>query len=154
MKMISWAVLVALAGCGMPDALTSTLSPARNLTGRWEGSATFTQDCQQLNTVCTYSKSANPPNVILQLNQNGNTVTGTWTWGKGGVTAQPADKCDVGSNVTSPISNGTVSSSRFTFDDVGGNHWSLNLTSDQLQGTVTPTKACQFSSKDVAVFRK
>ena len=42
--------------------------------------------------------------------------------------------------ITDPVKtivNAVISSSRFSFTDVGGNYWELMITSDLIQGTIT-----------------
>lgn len=112
----------------------STLSPARDLSGTWAGTATFTNNCA--NAACLYGGS-----VTLTLTQIGNAIAGvvsldldevqTLIEGQGCRTLQGSG----------PIINGTVSSSRFTFTDSGGNSWSLNFTTDLIQGTVSNSAA-------------
>lgn len=56
----------------------------------------------------------------------------------------------------SPIANGVISSSKLTFEDVGGNFWELGVTSDLLQGTISSdTPGCMgIMSRDVKLSRQ
>ena len=125
--------------------LTQTISPARDLTGNWAGSITFTNNCA--NPSCKYIGKMSPPALTMNLQQNGNQVVGGVTVdfanfeieelipGQGcGTFAQLVNQ---GAVSVSPINNGVVSASRFTFNDVGGNVWSLQLTTDLLQGIIS-----------------
>jgi predicted nucleic acid-binding Zn ribbon protein len=55
--------------------LNGFISPMGSLSGTWEGSGTFTNNCD--NPACKYVGTMNPPSVILVLTQNGNYVFGT-----------------------------------------------------------------------------
>lgn len=147
-------VLVVIAGCGVQNTaqdadakkpLTTTISPARDLTGNWAGSITFTNNCP--NPSCRYIGRMTPPSIAMTLTQNGNAVQGTvdinfanfeiqeLVQGQGcGTFAQLVQQ---GTVSQSAINNGVVSSSRFTFTDIGGNSWDLHFTSDLLQGTIS-----------------
>ncbi|MCK4670225.1 MAG: hypothetical protein KAT43_03400 [Nanoarchaeota archaeon] len=123
--------------------MTSTIAPARDLTGTWKGSITFTNNCA--NPACRYIGKVNPPSIIMNLQQNGNNVAGNvildfanfeieeLVEGMGCDTF--AQMVDQGARIPSPVA-GTVSSSKFTFTDVGGNFWELMLTTDLMQGTI------------------
>ncbi len=133
---VSLAFIGAVGPCSLDgDGGGSVLSPARDLTGSWAGSAMITGNCA--NPVCSWSGGLNPPSVTMSLVQTGNDVTGTVTMNlPTGQVLVPGNTCGPLTG-TSAISGGTVSSSRFTFTDIGGNFWSLNLTTDLLQGQIS-----------------
>lgn len=125
--------------------MTSTLSPAVVLTGNWAGSLTFTNNCP--NPACRYQGRMNPPSITMQLQQNGNAVAGAVTVNFAHFEIEelvPGMECGTfqqlvqqGAQSQSPIQNGVISSSRFTFTDIGGNNWDLRVTNDQIQGTIS-----------------
>jgi len=131
------------------------LSASGNLTGTWQGSCTFTNNC--VNPACRYAGSMNPPSVSLVLQQNGNTVTGTVTISipQSQVQTLIAGKGCQALSASGQIINGEISSSRLTFYDPGGNLWSLDVTSFGLQGIVTSDQiGCLGLAGDVSLARK
>lgn len=113
------------------------LSPEGGLTGTWVGSGTFTNNCD--NPACRYVGTLNPPSVTLELQQNENYVFGTVTINIPDSQVQSliaGQGCTGFNNSVSEIYNGVVSGTRFTFADSGGNIWSFNILSDNLQGVV------------------
>jgi len=113
------------------------ISPMGGVSGTWAGSGTFTNNCD--NPACRYVGSMNPPSVTLSLQQNENMVFGTVTINIPQSQVQtliPGQGCTGFDNSVSSIYNGVISGSRLTFADVGGNIWSLNILSDNLQGVV------------------
>ena len=129
---VSLAFIGAVGPCeSAEEGGGSVLSPAGDLTGTWTGSATITNNC--VNPACRWSGGS----ISMSLVQTGNNVTGTVTMNLpqgqvlvAGATCGPLTG-------TSAISGGTISSSRFTFTDLGGNFWDLRLTTDLLQGTIS-----------------
>ena len=125
--------------------LTTTLPPARDITGTWEGSVEFTNNCP--NPACRYIGKMKPPSLIMNLQQNGSNVAGNIILDFANFEIEelvPGMNCGTfqqmvnqGIRIPSPINKGTVSSSKFTFTDVGDNFWELMLTTDLLQGTIT-----------------
>lgn len=121
--------------------LNANITPARDLTGNWEGSLTFTNNCP--NPACLYKGRMNPPSVTMELKQNGNNVIGNVTvnFGSFEIEGQNCATFQVlvnqGIQSISVVNNGVISSSKFTFTDVGGNFWELGLTTDLLQGTIS-----------------
>jgi hypothetical protein len=106
------------------------------LSGTWEGSGTFTNNCD--NPACAYNGGINPPSVILVLQQNGNNVFGTVTLNIPASQVQtliPGQGCS-GRIGTSDIYNGVLSGNRLTFADSGYNIWTINFLSNNCQGTV------------------
>lgn len=143
------------------QGLTSTISPARDLTGNWQGSMTFTNNCP--NPACRYKGRMVPPSITMNLQQNGNVVIGAATMDTRNFTVEelvPGMQCATFlaalGVATSNINNGVISSSRFTFTDDGGNFWSLNLTTDLLQGTISNNDpGCMgLSSNNVSLSRQ
>ncbi len=128
-----------------PQQLTTTITPARDLTGNWEGSIIFTNNCP--NPACRYKGRMIPPSLTMNLVQNGNQVAGVVTVNFANfeieelVSGQDCGTFEelVRQGAVSPsqINKGVISSSRFTFTDVGDNNWDLSLTTDLLRGTIT-----------------
>ena len=131
------------------------LSASGNITGTWEGSGSFTNNC--VNPACRYAGSMNPPSVSLVLQQNGNTVTGTVTINIPQSQVQTlisGQDCSALS-ASGQIINSAISSSRFTFTDPGGNLWSLNIIGNGLQGVVTSDQiGCLGLAGQVSLVRK
>ncbi|MBW3014746.1 hypothetical protein KY335_05930, partial [Candidatus Woesearchaeota archaeon] len=127
-----------------PPRQTTTITPARDLTGTWEGSVEFTNNCP--NPACRYIGRMVPPSLIMNLQQTGNTVAGNVIIDFANFEIEelvPGMNCgtfqqmvDNRVRIPSVIAGGTVSSSKFTFTDVGGNFWELMFTTDLLQGTI------------------
>ncbi len=118
--------------------IKSIVSPARNLTGQWSGSFTFTNNCP--NPAYQYIGKKNPPSLTMNLKQNGNIVTGTVTIHSDNLVAKQfvsGMENPFKGDATSNVFNGTISSSHFTFSDEGGNMWSLNLSNDLLKGIIS-----------------
>ncbi len=115
----------------------SVLPPMGGLSGTWEGSGTFTNNCE--NPACRYVGTMNPPSVILQLEQDGNYVFGTVTINipQSRVQALLDQPCTGFDNSVSDIYNGRLSGNRLTFTDLGGNTWTLNFLSSTCQGSVS-----------------
>ncbi len=140
--------------------LTTTITPARDLTGQWQGSFTFTNNCP--NPACRYKGRLVPPSVALNLVQNGDQVAGAITvdFNQFEIDELVGMPCptfrEAGGVQQTQIFGGTVSSSRFTFQDVGGNTWDLMLTTDLLKGTVSNNDpGCMgIQSDDVALMRQ
>lgn len=140
--------------------LTTTISPARDLTGQWQGSFTFTNNCP--NPACQYTGRLVPPSIALNLVRTGNQVVGTLTidFNQFKIEELAGMPCptfrEAGGVQQTQIFGGTVSSSRFTFQDVGGNSWDLMLTTDLLRGTVSNNDpGCMgIQSTDVALSRQ
>ncbi|MCX6666388.1 MAG: zinc-ribbon domain-containing protein [Euryarchaeota archaeon] len=132
------------------------ISPMGGLSGTWEGSGTFTNNCQ--NPACRYVGTMNPPSVFLQLQQNGNSVYGTVTINIPQSQVQTlisGQGCSGFDHSQSQIYNGVISGSRLTFADLGGNIWSLNILSDNLQGVVgNSMSGCLGLQGDVSLSRK
>ena len=133
--------------------LTGTLSPARDLTGDWAGTATI--QTNQANPQCTWPNTATTIN--MHLVQTGNQVTGTVTINLpiGGRQRNPEGfKCRSG-QFEKQILNGVVSGSRFTFTDDGGNLWGLSYTTDTMGGTMrTSEEDSGIKSNNVALSRR
>ncbi len=140
--------------------LTTTITPARDLTGQWSGSFTFTNNCP--NPACRYTGRLVPPSLALNLVQNGNQVGGALTvdfnqFETEELVGMPCPTFrEAGGVQQTQIFGGTVSSSRFTFQDVGGNTWNLMLTTDLLKGTVSNNDpGCMgIQSSDVSLRRQ
>lgn len=125
--------------------MTSTITPARDLTGTWVGSIEFTNNCA--NPTCRYVGKMTPHSIELNLVQNGNNVNGNIVMYFANFEIQQLlqnmpcgtfqDMVNRGVVGRGVIANGVVSSSRFTFDDPGDNHWELSMTTDLLQGRIT-----------------
>lgn len=139
--------------------LTTTITPARDLTGQWTGSFTFTNNCP--NPACRYQGRLVPPSLALNLVQNGNQVAGAITvdFNQFAVEELVGMPCptfrEAGGVQQTQLVGGTVSSSRFTFQDVGGNTWDLMLITDLLKGTVSNNNpGCMgIQSSDVSLSR-
>lgn len=126
------------------EKLTTAISPAVDVTGNWEGSIVFTNNCP--NPACRYRGRLLPPSITMNLAQNGNNVNGavTITFANFDIEELVEEQAcgtfqqlvQQGAVSQSPI-QGTISSSRLTFVDVGGNVWELMMTSDLMQGTVS-----------------
>jgi len=120
--------------------MTSTITPARDLTGNWAGSMTFTNNCP--NPSCRYRGRMNPPSITINLVQAGNTVNGNVAIDFANFDVDelvPRMGCNTFlqmGRVQSVIQNGVISSTRFMFTDVGGNEWDMMLTTNLLQGTI------------------
>ncbi len=147
---VSLAFIGAVGPCSSDgDGGGSVLSPARDLTGSWAGSATITNNC--VNPACRWSGGS----ITMSLVQTGNDVTGTVTMNLptgqvlvSGATCGPLTG-------TSAISGGTISSSQFTFTDVGGNFWDLRLTTDLLEGPISNSAlGCLGIKGDVSLSRQ
>ena len=144
--------------------LTTTITPARDLTGNWEGSIIFTNNCP--NPACRYQGRMMPPSLTMNLVQNGNQVAGTVTVNFANFEIEElisGQSCGTfeelirqGTVSQSQINDGVISSSRFTFTDVGDNNWDLSLTTDLLQGTITSkVPGCMgIKSTDVRLSRR
>jgi endogenous inhibitor of DNA gyrase (YacG/DUF329 family) len=135
--------------------LNGFISPMDGLSGTWEGSGTFTNNCD--NPACEYVGTMNPPSVILQLQQNGNMVFGTVTINipQSQVQELLGQPCYGFDNSVSDINNGILSSTRLTFMDDGGNIWTLNFLSDNCQGTVGSNAiGCTGLQGDVSLSKK
>ena len=131
------------------------LLASSNVTGTWEGSGTFTNNC--VNPACRYIGTLNPPSVSLVLQQNGNTILGTVTINIADSQVQTliAGQDCQGLSASGQIANGVISSSRLTFYDPGGNLWSLDVTSYGLQGIVTSDQiGCLGLAGEVSLARK
>ena len=153
----------AQAGVQQQQKLTTTISPAVDVTGNWAGSLVFTNNCP--NPACRYTGRLVPPSITMNLAQNGNNVNGAVTVhfanfeieelveGQVCGTFQQLIQQQVVSQ--SPI-QGTISSSRLTFADVGGNVWELMVTSDLMQGTISNTEpgCLGIQSNDVKMSRQ
>jgi hypothetical protein len=128
------------------------LSPG-GISGTWEGSGTFTNNCD--NPACKYVGTMNPPSVILQLQQNGNMIFGTVTINIPQPQELLGQPCLGFDNSISDINNGILSSTRLTFMDDGGNIWTLNFLSDNCQGTVGSNAiGCTGLQGDVSLSKK
>ncbi len=146
---VSLAFIGAVGPCSLDEeGGGSVLSPAGDLTGSWAGSATITNNC--VNPACRWSGGLNPPSITMSLVQTGNDVTGTVTMNLpagqvlvAGATCGPLTG-------TSAISGGTVSSSRFTFTDVGGNFWDLSLITGSLGGQISNSASGCFGIEGTA----
>ncbi len=133
----------------------SFLSPMGGLSGTWEGSGTFTNNCE--NPACRYVGTMNPPSVILQLEQEGNYVFGTITLNipVSQVTELLGQPCNGFDNSASDIYNGVLNGNRLTFTDIGGNIWTLNFSSKTCQGTVDSDAAgCTGLQGDITLSKK
>ncbi|DAC72806.1 MAG TPA: hypothetical protein DSN98_03225 [Thermoplasmata archaeon] len=132
------------------------LSPTGSLSGGWEGSGTFTNNCD--NPACRYVGTLNPPSVILDLQQNGNMVFGTVTINIPASQVQTliaGQGCSGFDNSVSEIYNGVLSGNRLTFADLGGNIWTLNFLSNNCQGTVGSNDVgCQGLQGTVSLSKK
>mgnify|MGYP001594641285 CR=1 FL=1 len=122
------------------EKLTSTITPARDLTGKWEGSLTFTNNCP--NPACRYKGRLVPPSIAMDLQQIGNNVVGNVTLYTNNFEIEelvglPCPTFSEFQTSTSQIQNGVISSSRFTFTDIGDNSWDFRLTTDLLQGIIS-----------------
>lgn len=133
----------------------SVLSPMGGLSGTWEGSGTFTNNCD--NPACRYVGTTNPPSVILQLQQDGKYVFGTITLNipQSQVTELLGQQCYGFDNSVSDIYNGVLSGNRLTFADIGGNIWTLNFLNNNCQGTVDSNAAgCTGLQGDISLSKK
>jgi len=129
------ALLTAITYGACENKSTGGLTPARDLTGQWTGSATFTNNCP--NPACRWRTRLSPPSVILNLTQQGSTVTGTVTLSLGQGEVLVTGATCTSNTATGPITNGVVSGAAFNFRDPGGNLWNLGFTTDLMQGTVS-----------------
>ncbi len=143
--------------------ITSTITPARDITGNWAGSLTFTNNCP--NPSCRYIGRLNPSSVTMNLAQNGNIVAGAVTINFANFEIEeliPGLECgtfqalvQAGIQSQSVIINGVISSSEFTFTDVGGNFWELGVTTDTLQGTISNKEpGCSGIQSDEVILRR
>jgi hypothetical protein len=99
----------------------------------------------------------NPPSIILELQQNGNTVAGTVTFNYPDSQVQELLGYPCSARVgTGPISNGLISSTHLTFTDPGGNEWALNIIGSGLQGFVrnTDSGCLGLQSNDISLSKK
>ena len=112
------------------------LSAARDLTGIWTGTIEMSHAHPGEDPYCAYSG-----NLVLDLNQHGNTLAGTWlqtgikvTHAK--MTAGGPTPCGGGDQkVPINIKNGQVSGSSYSFiRGTGGFHISGSFTTDLLSG--------------------
>ena len=123
--------------------LTTAITPARDMTGEWEGlpgSAKWRDNV--LNWACSYEGY-----IHLSLNQNGNNLVGTFqatitkvipnTWNTGKV------PCSQTGKQTKSSLTGTVSSSSFNFN-VASIAFTGTFTTDVMQGTFEscPNQIC------------
>ncbi len=134
--------------------LDSFIGPT-GISGTWEGSGTFTNNCD--NPACRYVGTMNPPSVILELQQNENMVFGTVTINipDSQVEELLGQPCLGFDNSVSDINNGILSSTRLTFMDDWGNIWTLNFLSDNCQGTVGSNAiGCTGLQGDVSLSKK
>ncbi len=88
--------------------LTTTISPARDLTGRWEGNIKWRDNVG--NPACSYKGT-----IVLNFQQTGNNLAGTWQATITDFTQYLSVPCNP--TGPTPVNNlqGTVSSSTFEF---------------------------------------
>ena len=133
----------------LSTALASTLTPARDLTGEWEGTGVYYwldmwgERDVKITATCKMS-----------LKQKGNVVTGVFD-------IYPTKYEDIGeAGYTPPIENhyrvdGIVSGTTLTFDNfadkigtMGGEQWKFTFTTDKLSGGVTNVDYSSYSGSD------
>ena len=159
-RVLGFAGLVGLglmglgAGCEKDG---SSLSNENDLTGIWEGSASFTHNCA--NPGCFYQGAMHPPSVTLDLLHINNRVDGTATLDL------PQGEAILDGVECNPlygqleIFDGTVDGTRLTLTSYSGGSeivWDLVFTSDLLRGsyTATATGCNALISDDVVLSRK
>ena len=128
--------------------LTSTITPARDLTGRWSGSAIYQDNA--LNPNCKYEGS-----FVFNFQQNGNNIQGNYAL----TITKPTQLLDTGlpcsPKGTYPLTTlaGTVSSSRIDFTDPSGNIFSGTFTTDlmTLNFESCPNNECGTGSYGVGI---
>jgi len=159
MRTIVSAVIIIFAVAGFIYVFFSFmdiggfLSPMGSLSGTWEGSGTFTNNCD--NPACEYVGTMNPPSVILQLQQNENMVFGTVTINIPQANPLLDQPCFGFDNSVSDIYNGVLSGNRLTFADIAGNIWTLNFLNNNCQGTVGSNAiGCTGLQGDVSLSKK
>ena len=128
-KMTGGLIVLIIAMAGSPR-LMAQLTPARDLTGTWVGSGTFTNDWRGWR--CEYAGSMIPRSVVMGLGQAGTRVEG---WVTVDVASQGSGCPLLRKKYT--IADGTVSATGLSFSDPAGHRWTLSFTTDLLQGTVT-----------------
>lgn len=112
------------------------LSPARNLTGNWEGRATWHDNIGS--PVCFFEGTFR-----FDLKQSGNQLQGSWWLTQTKLTEKTEGACGswpAGENAMGAIS-GTVGGSRAQFTaSLSGMEFSSTFTTDQLKGTFVLNK--------------
>lgn len=140
--MLAVGVTITLSSCDSAEDGLAGLNEARDWSGTWVGAITFT-DNAEANHPCTWEGRSKTPAVRLVLIQSGTSMSGSVHIdipGQYAVDHFPNDGFDclsldlIGS---SPILNGSVSSTGITFRDrfnvdVPGNTWVLTGTTDLL----------------------
>lgn len=115
--------LVAIPALRAP----AQLPPARDLTGRWVGSANLTNEWRDQR--CVYNGSLS--SVEMWLQQTGSTASGGV---KISIPPTPGSRCPPLAKMYTLA--GSVSGAQFHFTDPAGNSWSLNFTTSLLGGRV------------------
>lgn len=119
------------------EKLTTTLSPARDLTGEWEGGAVWTNNV--INPACSYEGT-----FYLSINQDGNNIDGTFisTIIKTNQLIEDVPCSLPGTRSSFPL-EGTLSSSTFEFT-VTNIIFLGTFTSDLMKGTLEscPDQIC------------
>lgn len=106
------------------------LSPARDLTGNWEGRATWHDNIGS--PVCFFEGTFR-----FDLKQNGNQLQGSWWMTQTKLTEKIEDACGKSIGVEIPMGaiSGTVEGSRVQFSAVlSGMSFTATFTTDQLKG--------------------
>ncbi len=75
MRLLRVLLVFSVLGCGGDN--DAGIPSFIDVSGRWEGSATFRNNC--VNYACVYQGSMNPPSVIIELEQVQNILEGTIT---------------------------------------------------------------------------
>jgi hypothetical protein len=76
MKTLFFLVLTHFI-CGCGNNTDPGLPSFIDVSGRWEGSAKFTNNC--VNPACSYQGNLNPPSIIMEITQTLNILEGTIT---------------------------------------------------------------------------
>jgi len=76
MKSIYFLVMTFFI-CGCGNDTDSGIPSFIDVEGRWEGSGTFTNNCE--NPACSYQGNLNPPSIVMEITQVQNILQGTIT---------------------------------------------------------------------------
>jgi len=125
------------------------LSPARNLTGMWEGRATWHDNIGS--PVCFFEGTFR-----FDLKQSGNQLQGSWWMTQTKLTEMTEGACGsaLGTEIPMGELSGTVGGSRAQFSaSLSGMEFSSTFTTDQLKGTFVLNKEFGLTG-EFSAFRK